>query len=101
MDSSSLRVEIYALPGCIRCRRFKVFLNQHRIPFTEINVLTQPKVLARVALGCRPVLPIIVLDQQVLAGWTQQRLETAIRRRYPQAFGCLPRRARHLPKTLL
>lgn len=101
MDDSPLRVKIYVLPGCVRCRRFKVFLLQHGIPFSEINVLAQPKALARITLGCRLVLPVVVLGQQVLAGWTQKRLETAIRHRYPQVFGYRPRRVRRLPKTNL
>lgn len=99
MDNSSLRVIIYALPGCVRCRRFKLFLLQHGIPFSEVNVLAQPKALAGITLGYQPVLPVVVLGEQVLAGWTQKRLESAIRRRYPQVFGCQLRRGRRLPKA--
>ncbi len=98
MDNSSLRVTIYALPGCVRCRRFKLFLLQHGIPFSEVNVLAQPKALARIPLGYRLVLPVVVLGQQVLAGWTQKRLEFALRRRYPQVFGRQLRRVRRLLK---
>jgi glutaredoxin len=79
-------VTIYSLPGCLLCRRVKSFLTAHAVSYNEVNVLTKPRVLAKVVLGYRKLLPVVVIGDQVLAGWSRRRLAAAIRSLKTQAL---------------
>lgn len=71
-------VLIYSLPGYLRCRQARRFLTRNRTPFREINVLTHPKVLGQVYLGCSEVLPIIAVGPKTIKGWNRRELLAAL-----------------------
>jgi glutaredoxin len=83
MEPASARVTIYSLPGCGRCRRLVAHLARHLVPFTEVNVLTQPRALARITNHHQPVLPLVTVDGQPLATPSPRALSAALRRRPP------------------
>jgi hypothetical protein len=64
----------------------KNFLNAHAVSFNEVNVLTRPRVLAKIVLGYRKLLPVVVIGDQVLTGWSRRRLAAAIRSLKTQAL---------------
>jgi glutaredoxin len=78
METATARVTIYSLPGCLQCHRLKAFLVQRAVCFTEINVLTQPKAIARIALGYQAVLPLVLLDGEVLRAPSARKMAAAL-----------------------
>ena len=64
--SVRFRVVMYVLPGCVQCRRARLFFVRNRIPFTEVNVFTHPKVLGLACLGCSRILPLITIGQRTI-----------------------------------
>lgn len=71
-------ITLYTLPGCLLCRGLRAFLRRHRVPFTEVNVLTRPKFLANVVPGYRKALPIVVVDGRGISGWNRRKLAAAL-----------------------
>jgi len=78
METTAASVTIYSLPGCLQCRRLKTFLDQHAVRFEEVNVLTRPKALARIAVGYQPMLPLVLLDGQALCAPNLRRIAAAL-----------------------
>ena len=81
----SLRVIIYALPGCVQCRRARAFLLQQRIPFREVNVLTHPRVLDTHCSGSTRMLPLIAVGRWLIKGWDRRQLRAALQRHVKEA----------------
>jgi hypothetical protein len=102
------RVIIYFLPGCVQCRRARLFLVRNRIPFTEVNVLTHPNVLDPRWLGCARILPLITVGPRTIQGWNQRQFLAALRchacrheGKAPPPLRRQPVRVRHVhPKPL-
>ena len=53
-------------------------MSEHAVRFAEVNVLTQPKVLARIEPGFQPVLPLVLLDGQALRAPSPRKLAAAL-----------------------
>ncbi len=67
-DAASPKVTLYAMPGCLRCHRTRVFLRQHGVCFNEVNVLTNPRALLKLLGTYRLVFPVVVVDGRVFKG---------------------------------
>ena len=62
------------------CNRTKEFLSQKGVPFTERDVSTDDKALAELErLGYRTT-PVTLIDDEVVIGFDQERLEELLRR---------------------
>lgn len=59
---------LYVLPGCDRCNAARTWLNQHNIPFTEVNVLKHPRKARHISLGCVPPFPVMERQGEVFSG---------------------------------
>ncbi|MBM3879609.1 MAG: hypothetical protein FJ387_07795 [Verrucomicrobia bacterium] len=67
-----------ACPVAALAGRPSAFLAQHRVSFTEVNVLTHPKAFLELRGPVRKALPIVVVRGEALGGCTQQRLAAAL-----------------------
>jgi len=37
-----MEITVYSVPGCPDCREAKRFLDQHNLPYTDINIAATP-----------------------------------------------------------
>ena len=37
-----MEITVYSIPGCPDCREAKRFLDQHKLPYTDINIAATP-----------------------------------------------------------
>ena len=40
--NTQMEITVYSAPGCPDCREAKRFLDQHQLPYTDINIMTTP-----------------------------------------------------------
>lgn len=80
-------VFMFSTEGCGYCARARKFFDAHRIPYTELDLETDPKAAAKLSsLGQRAGLterdlqgvPIFFIDGKPLLGWDQRRLESLL-----------------------
>ena len=69
-------VILYSVPKCVTCDLARAFLQKHKIPFKEINVVNDPKVQQqlRKVSGSLSV-PTIIVGKKVMKGYMQSLLE--------------------------
>ncbi len=74
----SRKVVVYSQPGCVPCRRMKEFLAENGVEFTDRDVSTDEAALQElVKLGFMTT-PVIVVDDEVIAGFDRARLESLL-----------------------
>jgi glutaredoxin len=71
-------VTLYAMPGCLRCRRVRNFLRENDVSFTEINVLTHPRALLKLLGSFRRIFPVVVVNEIVFRGTERAQLKAAL-----------------------
>lgn len=69
-------VVLYCRPGCIDCRLARRFLEQHGVPFVEVNVLTTPAAEARVRewTGGPLISPVFDIDGTIVIDFKREEL---------------------------
>ncbi len=85
----ALQVEIFAAPGCSRCKRASALvreiaaeLGESRIAWREVDVLAEMD--RAVSLGVMATPAIVVDGERIFTGLpTRQQLEAALRTRLP------------------
>jgi hypothetical protein len=69
---------LYSLPGCFKCRQAREFLVQHKVRFSEVNVLLKPRSLTRILPRFRQIFPVIVVGRLTLSGFNRRRLAAVL-----------------------
>lgn len=69
-------VTLYAVPECPRCEEVRQLLRERNVPFTEIDVRTDPVALHRtMVFSGAPALPAIDVDGRVVVGLDRESVE--------------------------
>ena len=74
-NSAKWPVTIYTRPGCATCQSAKSFLAARGIAYTEINVAEDSAASRWVTLQAGGETPVIVVEEEVMAGFDRRRLE--------------------------
>ncbi len=69
-------VVLYCRPGCIDCRLARRFLEQHGVPFIEVNVLATPAAEAKVRewTGGPLISPVFDIDGTIVIDFNREEL---------------------------
>jgi mycoredoxin len=63
-----MEITVYSAPWCPDCREAKRFLDQHKLPYTDINIETTPGAAAEVVKHAgKQAIPQFVIDGE----WVQ------------------------------
>ena len=69
------QVSIYSTPTCVYCNAAKEFFKEKGIQYDEFNVATDlPKRQEMVEKSGQMGVPVIVVDDQVVVGFDQEKL---------------------------
>lgn len=70
------RVILYAVPECSRCDEVRRWLRNLNVPFTEVDVRTDPTALHRaMVFSGTPAVPAVDVDGRVVVGIDREGLE--------------------------
>jgi peroxiredoxin/glutaredoxin len=74
-------VVMYCTPWCPDCKRARTLLAQHHIPFTEVDISTNPRGAAQVELwaGGFRTTPTFDIDGTVIVDYDERRLREVLR----------------------
>ena len=61
------------------CARVKEFLSQRKIPFTERNIAADERALGELEKLGYMTTPVTLIDEEVVVGFDQPRLERLLR----------------------
>lgn len=69
------QVTVYSAPTCLRCIRLKRFLEQHGIPFREVNVAEDEDAAEDLfARSHQQSVPVLEVDGRIVVGFDRERL---------------------------
>lgn len=73
-------VTLYCRPGCMDCRLARRLLDQHQVPYTEINVRATPEAEAQVRqwTGGDLVSPVFDIDGQIIIDFQRAEVMRAL-----------------------
>ena len=72
-------IKIYSLPTWPHCHHAKEFLSQKNLEFSEFNVAEDKAARDEmIALTNQRGVPVILIDDQILVGFDQQKIEDAL-----------------------
>ena len=79
MTKKSPRITLYSTSRCAHCRQLKQWLQQHRIPFREIDIQRTPRAMREFQQhGVRGV-PLLRIGDQVVRGFDSKRITKLLR----------------------
>jgi glutaredoxin-like YruB-family protein len=79
-----MSVTVYSTPTCPFCKQAKMFLSEHQVPFTDIDVSADPKAAeALIEKSGQTGVPVLVLtgddgQEQVVIGFNKKELQDAL-----------------------
>lgn len=62
MPDHDYQVRVYTRPGCMPCQRTKTLLDQASVPYTEIDVATDPAAAERVRALGHSSAPVVTVE---------------------------------------
>ncbi len=69
------KVSVYSTPTCVYCNAAKQFFKEKGVTFEEFNVATDlPKRQEMVEKSGQMGVPVIVVDEQIIVGFDQEKL---------------------------
>ncbi len=74
-------VVMYCTPWCPDCRKARALLNEHSIPYTEVDISTNPKAAAQVELwaGGNRTTPTFDIDGTILVDYDENALKQVLK----------------------
>lgn len=71
-----MKVEIYSTPTCPYCVRAKEFFKEKKIDFVDYNVAEDQEMAKKMVEKTGQMgVPVIVIDEEVVIGFDQPRIE--------------------------
>lgn len=72
------KVQVYSTPSCKYCNEAKEYMTERRISFENINCVGNPEAISKVReLSGGVSVPVIVVGDKVLLGWSQPEFDAA------------------------
>ena len=73
------KIVIYSTPTCPYCHRTKEYLSQKNISYVEHNVAVDREAAREMIQKSKQMgVPVIIVDDEVLVGFNQARLESML-----------------------
>ena len=61
---------VYSKPNCIQCEMTKIWLDQNKIQYEQVNVYDHPEKLEEIKLNGFQQLPVVTLDEYFENAWS-------------------------------
>jgi glutaredoxin 3 len=75
-----MTVVVYSTPTCPFCKQVKAFLKEHKIDFTDIDVMAdQDRAREMIQKSGQMGVPVIDVDGEIVVGFDQKRLEQLLK----------------------
>ncbi len=75
-----MNVTIYSTPTCPFCKQAKIFFDEHKIAFTEIDVSAdQTKAQEMIQKSGQMGVPVIVVGEDVLIGFNKKKMSELLK----------------------
>lgn len=75
-----MNIIVYSTPSCPFCKQIKAFLLEHKIDFTDIDVMTnQDKAREMIQKSGQMGVPVIDIDGKVVIGFDQKKLKELLK----------------------
>lgn len=75
-----MSIIVYSTPTCPFCRQTKAFLLEHKIDFTDIDVMAdQDKAREMIQKSGQMGVPVIDVDGQIVIGFDQKKLKELLK----------------------
>lgn len=72
-------IKIYSLPTCPHCHHAKEYLSKKNVDFKDFNVSEDTTARDEMlALTNQRSVPVIVIDDQIIVGFDQQKIDEAL-----------------------
>ena len=63
-------LRVYSKPNCIQCEMTKIWLDQNKIQYEQVNVYDHPEKLEEIKLNGFQQLPVVTLDEYFENAWS-------------------------------
>lgn len=63
-------ITVYSKPKCMQCEMTKMWLNQNKIQFEQVDVSEHPEKLEEIKLNGFQQLPVVTLDKYFENAWS-------------------------------
>lgn len=74
-----MKITIYSTPTCTYCKMAKEFLEEHKVPFEEINVAVDvAKRKEMIEISGQMGVPVIDVDGDIMVGYDQATLASKV-----------------------
>ena len=74
------KVVLFSTPTCSWCRRAKRYFKEHRVPFKEVDVESDPKAARDIARKTGQTgVPVIKIDNRWIVGFDKERIAKELR----------------------
>lgn len=75
-----MTVTIYSTPICPFCKQAKVFLTEHQITFTDVDVMNNQEMAAQMIHKSGQMgVPVIDIDGEIIIGFDQKKLKELLK----------------------
>ncbi len=70
-------IKIYSTVSCHFCKDAKKYMSENNIPFEEISVSGNPKLISEMReISGQLGVPVITVDGEVMVGWNKDRFDS-------------------------
>lgn len=80
MKNRSPRITLYTTPGCSHCRQLKHWLQQHHVPFREMDVQRSSRALREFQRHGGRGVPLLLVGETRITGFEPKRLAGHLRK---------------------
>lgn len=75
-----LKVTVYSTPECPYCSLVKNFLRKNRVPFSDVDVSTNPKAAKELIMKSgKMVVPVIEINDKMIVGFDKKAIVNTLR----------------------
>lgn len=74
-----MNITVYSTPTCPFCKKVKVYLEEHKLSFSDVDVMNdQGKAAEMIQKSGQMGVPVIDIDGEIVVGFDQKKLDTLL-----------------------
>lgn len=80
MKNKPPRITLYSTSSCVHCRQLKTWLQQHRIPFIEMDVQHNARAFKDFQRHGGHGVPLLIVGERKIQGFNAKQLPAQLRK---------------------